>query len=281
MTEIIGLWIPLEYLHNGRLSRNEILVISYIKYRAEYGIYKGGNTEIAEALKIHKVRVSESISGLFSKGFLERYEEKYYKTSKKYLDFGKEKVTETVTPKEIEKVTETVTKSYGNRNSKVTETVTLSYIEKDINNKENNNSDDSVENEVKLLKKTEKIASKVSVKKTSLPEIEFLDSEFGDFEVFEKYIHQEHPDIDANYYYLKIKNWLDKDTGEKPKRKVWKSTINQFLQNDYKNGEIVTTKSKTHGKPTNSNYPKQANIFEQQETPEQLDDIVSRYLAGR
>ena len=279
MSEITGLWIPLEYLHNGRLSRNEILIISYIKYRAEYGIYKGGNTEISKVLMIHKVRVSESISGLLSKGFLERSENKYYKTSKKYLDLKKEIVTETVTIEETVKVTETVTKSYGKRNSKVTDSVTLSYIEKDFNNKENNNSIDSIENEEKQIDEEKIKSSKVSSKKTSLPEIEFLDSEFKDFNVFEGYLQKAHPEIDTSFYYHKISSWRDKNTGHLAKRKIWKSTVNQFLENDYKRGELVTTKSKANGKSTNSNYPKQANSIEQQATTKKLDDLVSRYLA--
>ena len=62
---------------------------------------------------------------------------------------------------------------------------------------------------------------------------------------------------------------------------IWKSVVQRFLENDYKSGELVTTKSKGHAKPTNSNYPKQTNLFEQQATPEQLDDLVSRYFAER
>lgn len=274
MSEITGLWIPLEYLHNGRLSRNEILIISYIKYRAEYGIFKGGNNEISEALKIHKVRVSESISGLFTKGFLERSEDqKHYKTSKKYLDLEKEKVTENVI------VTESVTNSYGKRNYPVTESVTHTYIEKDINNKENNNNVEAVENEAKPVEEKTKKSSKVSVKKTSLPEVEFLESEFKDFAVFEDYIKQAHPEIDTGFYYHKISSWIDKNTGRLAKRKIWKSTVQQFLENDYKRGELVTTKSKGHGKPTNSNYPKPTSLFEQPANAEQLDDLISQYFA--
>ena len=122
---------------------------------------------------------------------------------------------------------------------------------------------------------------KKSSKKVLLSEVEFMESEFADFEVFQQFIHEGHPDIDANYYYLKIKSWLDKNTAEKPKRKVWKNVINQFIQNDYKNGQVVTiTKSKGHGKSTPNNF-RQTNIFEQQTTPEQLDDLVSQYFANR
>ena len=278
MSELTGLWIPLEYLQNARLSRNELVIISYVKYKLQENVFRGSHGEISQALNLKKPRVSESISSLFSKGFLEYSESKnHYILSEKYVDLVGEKVTESVTVTESVIVTESVTKSYGKRNKKVTESVTPTY-RKTFIKIDNNNSGEVLE-DLEVLKQKETF--KKSSKKVSLSEVEFMESEFADFEVFQQFIHEGHPDIDANYYYLKIKNWLDKDTGEKPKRKVWKSTINQFLQNDYKNGEIVTTKSKTHGKPTNSNYPKQANIFEQQETPEQLDDIVSRYLAGR
>jgi len=276
MSEITGLWIPLEYLRNARLSRNELVIISYLKYRLEEGVFKGNHVEISHALSLKKQRVSESILGLLQKGFLERTEDqKYYIISKKYLDANVEKVTESVITTESVTVTESVTDSHGKRDRKVTESVTLSYIEKD--NKNNNNNNVESFEESKVLK--EKKASKVSVKKPSLPEVEFLDSEFKDFNVFEEYLKQAHPEIDTSFYYHKISSWLDKDTGEKPKRKIWKSTINQFLENDYKKGELVTTKSKGNGKPTNSNYPKQANIFEQEATAKKLDDLVSRYLA--
>jgi len=147
--------------------------------------------------------------------------------------------------------------------------------------KDKNNDNDNAKIEKLKVEEIQKKSSKVSVKKPSLPEVEFLDSEFKDFNVFEDYLKQAHPEIDTSFYYHKISAWLDKDTGEKPKRKIWKSTVNQFLENDYKRGQLVTTKSKDHAKPTNSTYPKQSNSFEQQATATGLDDLLSRFLANR
>ena len=151
------------------------------------------------------------------------------------------------------------------------------YIEKN-NKKENNNNVDDFENVTVL---DDKKSVKKSSKKTSLPEVEFLDSEFKDFEVFEEYLRKAHPDIDTSFYYHKISSWIDRNTEQLAKRKIWKSTINQFLENDYKRGDLVTTKSKANGKPQFNNYPKQTNLFEQPATASQLDDLVSQYFAQR
>ena len=278
MSELTGLWIPLEYLRNARLSRNELVIISYLKYKSDKGVFKGNHVEISHALSLKKQRVSESILGLFQKGFLERTaDQKYYILSEKYLDLESKKVTESVINTESVTVTESVTESYGKRDKKVTESVTPTY-RKTFIKIDNNNSGEVLE-DLEVLKQKETF--KKSSKKVSLSEVEFMESEFADFEVFQQFIHEAHPDIDANYYYLKIKSWLDKNTAEKPKRKVWKNVINQFIQNDYKNGQVVTiTKSKGHGKSTPNNF-RQTNIFEQQATPEQLDDLVSQYFANR
>ena len=276
MSEITGLWIPLEYLRNSRLSRNELVIISYLRYRLEHGVFKGNHVEISQALSLKKQRVSESILGLFQKGFLERtLDQKHYILSEKYLELEGKKVTESVINTESVTVTESVTKSYGKRDKKVTESVTHTYIEKD-NNKDNN---DNVKKSQESSDFKKEKSAKVSAKKTSLPEVEFLESEFKDFKVFEEYIRQAHPEIDSNFYYHKISSWIDKNTGALAKRKIWKSTVQQFLENDYKKGELVTTK-KSHGKSTPNNV-RQTNIFEQQTAAEQLDELVSQYFANR
>ena len=224
MSELTGLWIPSEYLRNARLSRNELVIISYLKYRLDKGFFRGNHAEISQALKLKSPRVSESISALFQKGFLERTEgQKYYILSKKYLDLEGKKVTESVIIKEA---------------ATVAESVTLSYIEKDIKKDNNDDVENSQENENLKLKKS----AKVFVKKISLPKVEFLDSEFKDFNVFEEHIRQAHPEIDTNFYYHKISTWIDKNTGTLAKRKIWKNTVQQFLENDYKKGELVTKK---------------------------------------
>ena len=246
MSEITGLWIPLEYLQNDLLTGNERLIVSYIKFREQGGTFEGTNREIGSMLNMKDNRVSEGIFELIKKGFLER-ESKHLKVSEKWKHSEKRKLSEII--------------PYSNI--------------KIINNDNNDAKKEEEKNEE--IKKS----SKVSSKKTSLPEIEFLDSEFKDFKVFEEYIRQAHPEINTNFYYHKISAWIDKNTGELAKRKIWKSTVQQFLENDYKKGELVTTKSKGHGKPTNSNEPKQTNIFEQPATAEQLDDLVSRYFARR
>ena len=97
MSEITGLWIPLEYLRNARLSRNELVIISYVKYRLEQGVFKGNQGEISQALNLKTQRVSESVISLFQKGFLEKSEDqRHYILSKKYLDLEGEKITESV-----------------------------------------------------------------------------------------------------------------------------------------------------------------------------------------
>lgn len=71
MSKLSGLWIDDDYLFNSCLTGNEMKVIAYVKYRAIHGIFRGGNVEVSIDLKMHKVRVSEAISSLLIKGFLE------------------------------------------------------------------------------------------------------------------------------------------------------------------------------------------------------------------
>lgn len=275
MAGITGLWIPLEYLRNDLLTGNERLIVSYVKFRENDGTFKGNNMDICQALNMRKSRVSEGMSELLRKGFLERD--------------GKEiKISEKFRKVELLESSEKWNSSEKRNSSKIPKSGTISSENRNFPEghtiyeilKHKNNNDNDVEKKVEVLKKIEKKASKSSSKKTSLPEIEFLNSEFSDFDVFEAYVKQAHPEIDTNFYYYKISSWIDKNTGVLAKRKIWKSTVNQFLENDYKKGDLVTSKSKSHGKQPN-NYPKQANLFEQQATPEQLDDLVSQYFANR
>lgn len=276
MSALTGLWIPLEYLRNAWLSRNELVIISYVKYRLDQGVFKGSHVEISAALKLKNSRVSESISALFQKGFLERTTDpKHYILSEKYLNLAAEKVTGTVNISGSVKFTESVTKSYGKRTKTITESVYPSYIEK-VNKIDNDNNVEIFLQNGDLKKEK---SAKVSSKKSALPELEFLQSEFSDFGVFQDYIRQAHPEIDASFYYHKISAWIDKNTGELAKRKIWKSTVQQFLENDYKKGELVTTKAKGYGKPTNSNYSQPTNRFEQAANAEELDDLISQYFA--
>ena len=277
MTQLTGLWIPLEYLRNPRLSRNELVIISYVKYRLQENVFTGNHTEISQALQLKKPRVSESISALFLKGFLDKTEDqKHYIISERYLTIEDEKVTESVTITETVKVTESVTKSYGNRNKKVTETVTLSYIEKDIKKENNNNSASDDEISIIDSKKEESFKEKKQ-RISKLQEVTFLESELADFSVFEEFLKSNHPDLDTNYYYHKISTWLDKETGLPPKRKVWKSTVKIFLENDYKRMELVTnTKNKPHGKSNGS--PRQTNLFAEKAV--ELDNLIDQYFAN-
>ena len=274
MSEITGLWIPLEYLQNDLLTGNERLIVSYIKFREQGGTFEGTNREIGSMLNMKDNRVSEGIFELIKKGFLER-ESKHLKVSEKWKHSEKRKHSEKWKHSEKRKL-ENIPKSGNNVSEKRKLSEIIPYSNIKIINNDNNDAKKEEEKNEEIKK-----SSKVSSKKTSLPEIEFLDSEFKDFKVFEEYIRQAHPEINTNFYYHKISAWIDKNTGELAKRKIWKSTVQQFLENDYKKGELVTTKSKGHGKPTNSNEPKQTNIFEQPATAEQLDDLVSRYFARR
>ena len=280
MSEIIGLWIPLEYLRNDLLTGNERLIISYIKYKRGVEGFDGNIREIANDLGIKENRVSEAVTILVKKGFLERID-RVFKISENW------KVSENRILSENEKVSEKrivsenqIQEKYPKNGDILSEKRILSEIIPYSNIKIINNDNNDAKIEEQKVEEIEKKASKSSSKKTSLPEIEFLNSEFSDFDVFEAYVKQAHPEIDTNFYYYKISSWIDKNTGVLAKRKIWKSTVNQFLENDYKKGDLVTSKSKSHGKKPN-NYPKQANLFEQQATPEQLDDLVSQYFANR
>ena len=292
MNELLGLWIPSEYLLNSSLTGNELKVISYIKYRTENDIFRGGNVEVSIDLKMHKVRVSEAISSLLSKGFLERFETKFYKVSHawkvtKNVTIQKQGVTETVTSKvdkvtnnvtitESVKVTESVTESYEKRNSAVTENVTLSYIEKHSLKHDNNNG--AKGEEIRIINSEKKESFKEKKGKVSkLAEVIFLKSEFKDFNVFEDYIQLAHPDIDVNFYYHKISSWIDRKTGELAKRKIWKNTIQQFLENDYKQAQLVTTtKQKSQNGKQNSTTP-----TDPKGQAAGLDDLVALYFATR
>ena len=72
MSEITGLWIPLEYLRNDLLTGNERLIVSYVKFRENDGAFRGSNMDICQALNMRKSRVSEGMNELLRKGFLER-----------------------------------------------------------------------------------------------------------------------------------------------------------------------------------------------------------------
>lgn len=272
MSEITGLWIPLEYLRNDLLTGNERLIVSYIRFKQGAEGFDGKIRAVANDLGIKENRVSEAITILIQKGFLERID-RIIKVSEKWKISENRIVSENRKHSEKRKL-EKYPKN-GNFVSEkriLSETIPYSNI-KTINNDNN----DAKKEEQKMEEKAK--SSKVSSKKTSLPEVEFLESEFKDFGVFEEYLRQAHPEIDTGFYYHKISSWIDKNTGKLAKRKIWKSTVQQFLENDYKKGELVTTKSKGHGKPANSNYPKQTSLFEQPATAPELDDLISQYFA--
>lgn len=260
MSEITGLWIPLEYLRNDLLTGNERLIVSYIRFKQGAEGFDGKIRAVANDLGIKENRVSEAITILIKKGFLERID-RIIKVSEKW------KVSE---KRKLEKYPKNG--NFVSEKRILSETIPYSNI-KTINNDNNDAKNEEEKNEEKVK------SSKVSSKKTSLPEVEFLESEFKDFAVFEDYLKQAHPEIDTGFYYHKISSWIDKNTGRLAKRKIWKSTVQQFLENDYKRGELVTTKSKGHAKPTSNNYPKQTSLFEQPATAPELDDLISQYFA--
>jgi hypothetical protein len=274
MSELTGLWIPLEYLRNDLLTGNERLIVSYVRFKQGAEGFDGKIREVANDLGIKENRVSEAITMLIKKGFLERID-RVLKVSEKWRISEKRIVSEK--RKHSEK---RILKKYPKNGDFISEkrilSETIPYSNISIINNDNNDAKNE-EEKIEEIKKS----SKVSTKKTSLPEIEFLHSEFKDFKVFEEYIRQAHPEINTSFYYHKISSWIDKNTGEIAKRKIWKSTVQQFLENDYKKGELITTKSKGHGKPTNANNLKQTNSFKQPANAEQLKDLISRYLVGR
>jgi hypothetical protein len=251
MQSLTGLWIPLEYLQNQRLTGNERLIISFIRYKQAEGEFQGSNREIGTAIQLKDNRVSEAIVELIKKGFLERID-KNLKTSENW------KHSEIRKPPNIPK--------NGNKTSekrKLSESTPYISIQKP-------NEDDTAEDIQK--KETKKKASK----KTVLKDISFAESEYNNFQIFEEYLNELLPGLDINFYYQKISTWLDRETGKPAKRKIWKSTIKVFIENDYRREELVT-KTKSHGKYTNHN-PRRENIFEQTATATVLDELADEYL---
>jgi hypothetical protein len=80
----------------------------------------------------------------------------------------------------------------------------------------------------------------------------FAEDELYDLEKFTEYINAQHPTIDTNYYYWQVSTWLDKETGQPPRRKVWKSVILTFLKNDYIKGNLKL-KGQNNDKGTHNN----------------------------
>lgn len=274
MSDLTGLWIPIEYLRNNLLTGNERLIISYIKFRETDNQFSGTNREIVRALDIKDNRVSEAIVELIKKGFLER-NDKTLKVSEnwKHSDFPKNGNTISENRKHSEKRKQTEVPKSGNI---VSEKRILPEIIPYSNNKKENNSITNAKNQ---SEEKEQITKKVATKR-KLSIVTFLESEMADFKVFEEFIQTIHPDLDTNYYYHKVSTWLDKSTGEPPKRMVWKNTIKVFIENDYKRGELVT-KSKSHGNKSNSQHPQQTNIFDQQTDSEDLDSLTNLYFTKR
>jgi hypothetical protein len=252
MQSLTGLWIPLEYLQNQRLTGNERLILSFIRYKQAEEGFQGSNREIGTSLQLKDNRVSEAIVELIKKGFLERID-KNLKTSENW------KHSENRKPENIPK--------NGNINSekrKLPKSEPYISIQKP-------NEDDSTKDIQK--KETKKKASK---NKVELKNITFAESEYYNFKVFEDYLNELLPGLDINFYYQKIATWLDRETGNPAKRKIWKSTIKVFIENDYRREELVT-KTKSHGKYTNHN-PRRENIFEQTATATVLDELADEYL---
>jgi hypothetical protein len=250
MQPLSGLWIPIEYLQNQQLTGNERLIISYIKYRQGDGTFHGSNREIGTSLLLKDNRVSEAIVELLKKGFLERTE-KNLKVSENW------KHSEIRKPPNIPK---SGTKSSENR--KLSKSTPYISIQKP-------NEDDSTED---IQKKSKKKASK----KKELKDLTFAESEYHNFQIFENYLNELIPNLDINFYYQKIATWLNRETGEPARRKIWKSTIKVFIENDYRRDELVT-KTKVHGKFTNQKQ-RPGNIFEQTATATDLDELSDEYL---
>jgi hypothetical protein len=251
MQSLTGLWIPLEYLQNQRLTGNERLIISFIRYKQAEGEFQGSNREIGTAIQLKDNRVSEAIVELIKKGFLERID-KNLKTSENW------KHSEIRKPPKIPK--------FGNKTSekrKLSESIPYTSIQK-------SNEDDTAEGIQK--KEIKKKASK----KIELKNISFAESEYNNFQIFEDYLNELLPGLDTNFYYQKISTWLDRETAKPAKRKIWKSTIKVFIENDYRREELVT-KTKSHGKYTNHN-PRRENIFEQTASATVLDELADEYL---
>lgn len=251
MQSLTGLWIPLEYLQNQRLTGNERLILSFIRYKQAEGEFQGSNREIGTSLHLKDNRVSEAIVELIKKGFLERIH-KNLKTSENWKH------------SEIRK-TENIPKLGNKISEKRKLPKSTPYI-----SIQNTNEDDRIEEIQK--KETKKKASK----KTELKDLSFAESEYNNFQIFEDYLNELLPGLDINFYYQKISTWLDRETGKPAKRKLWKSTIKVFIENDYRREELVT-KTKGHGKYTN-HHPRRENIFEQTATSAVLDELADEYL---
>jgi hypothetical protein len=251
MQPLIGLWIPIEYLQNQLLTGNERLIISYIKYRQGDGEFHGSNREIGLALDLKDNRVSEAIVELIKKGFLLRLE-KNLKVSENW------KLSDIRKPVNIPK-----NGNIASEKRKLSKSTPYISIQKP-------NEDDSTGDIQK--KETKKKVDK----KTGLKNITFAESEYNNFKIFENYLNELIPNLDTNFYYQKIASWLDKDTGEPARRKIWRSTIKVFIENDYRH-DVLVTKTKVHGKFTNQ-HQRPGNVFEQPATSAVLDELADEYL---
>jgi hypothetical protein len=138
------------------------------------------------------------------------------------------------------------------------------FIHKDLDNKTNINTVKRETEKVEIVKKKRK-ASKVK-------NVGFLDSDIGTPEAFKNYLeNSEYSEADPVFYFSAMKDWIDRKTGNPPKRKNWKLTFNTFARNDIQ--KYGNVKQISNGKVASHS----GNHYKSKDVQEQYADIDEKF----
>ncbi|MEA5403234.1 hypothetical protein VB776_09935 [Arcicella sp. DC2W] len=293
MSTLQGLWIPKEYLINELLTGNERLIISYIHYKGNHQlVYDDSIRSLSRNLGIRENKVSEAIKSLIQKGFL-------IKLNPKTLQISSEWKASQTTDKNIPKQEIINRKIIPKRETIHSEGQRSTIPKQDIKYAEMGDKSipkqDSIPYRKETIKKQKdelpifnekKIGdeTKMSFKKKKesarLQEITFEASELSDFDTFEAFMTEEYPEADVNYYFTAVSKWAktpNTQTGEIPKRKIWKSVIGVFVMGDYKKGLLVLKNHQGYGNTTQS-FSSNKQKGNSTETRTGLETLLEQYF---
>ncbi len=293
MSTLQGLWIPKEYLINELLTGNERLIISYIYYKGNHQlVYDDSIRSLSHNIGIRENKVSEAIKSLIQKGFLIKLNPKALQISSEWKAFQ-------TTDKNIPKQEVINSKIIPKRETIYSEEQHSTIPKQEIKNTEMGDKSipkqDSIPYRKEFIKKQKeeiplfnekKIAdeTKMSFKKKKesarLQEITFEASELSDFDTFEAFMTEEYPEADVNYYFTAVSKWAktpNAQTGEIPKRKIWKSVIGVFVMGDYKKGLLVLKNHQGYGNTTQS-FSSNKQKGNSTETRTGLETLLEQYF---
>jgi len=282
MSTLQGLWIPKEYLINELLTGNERLIISYIYYKGNHQlVYDDSIRSLSHNIGIRENKVSEAIKSLIQKGFLIKLNPKALQISSEWKAFQttdknipkretiySEEQHSTIPKQEI-KNTEMGDKSIPKQDS-------IPYRKEFIKKQKE---EIPLFNEKKITDKT-KMSFKKKKESARLQEITFEASELSDFDTFEAFMTEEYPEADVNYYFTAVSKWAktpNAQTGEIPKRKIWKSVIGVFVMGDYKKGLLVLKNHQGYGNTTQS-FSSNKQKGNSTETRTGLETLLEQYF---